>query len=177
MELPFSDPLRHGDDGPGRAQVTDEGGGTMEVRTKGSQNPAVFGAIQQLDKAIQAGGVDRRLLSLVHLRASQINGCSPCVFASTESAKRAGETDERLHNVVAWRETPFYTDEERAALALTEAATRIQDGAPGVTDEIWDAVAGHFTEDQLNAIILEIAMTNFFNRINRTIREQAGKTW
>ncbi|MGW3493004.1 carboxymuconolactone decarboxylase family protein [Streptomyces sp. NPDC001020] len=149
----------------------------MEARVKGSANPEVFAAIQQLNKAIHAGGVDTRLLSLVHLRASQINGCSPCVFASIASAKKAGETDERLHNVVAWRETPFYTDEERAALELTEAATRIQDGAPGVTDEIWDAVADHFTDEQLNAIILEIALTNFFNRINRTIREQAGKTW
>ena len=79
--------------------------------------------------------------------------------------------------MVAWRETPFFTEEERAALALTEAATRIQDGAPGVTDEIWDAAAAHFDEKQLSAIILDIAMTNFFNRINRTIREQAGKTW
>jgi AhpD family alkylhydroperoxidase len=67
--------------------------------------------------------------------------CSPCVFAGVESAKRRGETEERLHNVVTWRETPFFTEEERAALALTEAATRIQDGAPGVTDEIWDAAA------------------------------------
>ncbi|MFJ3308496.1 carboxymuconolactone decarboxylase family protein [Streptomyces sp. NPDC086549] len=149
----------------------------MEARMKGSAKPEVLGAIQQLNKAIHAGGVDERLLSLVHLRASQINGCSPCVFASIASAKKAGETDERLHNGVAWRETPFYTDEERAALAPAEAATRIQDGAPGVTDEIWDAAADHFTGEQLNAIILEIALTNFFNRINRTIREQAGKAW
>jgi AhpD family alkylhydroperoxidase len=149
----------------------------METRIKGSGNPEVIAAIQQLNKAIHAGGVDKRLLSLVHLRASQINGCSPCVFASIRSARNAGETEERLHNVVAWRETPFYTGQERAALALTEAATRLQDGAPGVTDEIWDAVADHFTEEQLNAIILEIAMTNFFNRINRTVQEQAGKTW
>nr|CAJ88215.1 conserved hypothetical protein [Streptomyces ambofaciens ATCC 23877] len=128
-------------------------------------------------KAMHSGGVDPRLLDLVHLRASQINGCSPCVFAGVEGAKKHGETEERLHNVVAWRETPFYTDEERAALALTEAATRLQDGAPGVTDEIWDAAADHFSEEQLSAIILDIAVTNFFNRINRTVRDQAGKTW
>lgn len=78
--------------------------------------------------------------------------------------------------MVAWRETHFYTEEERAALALTEAATRLQDGPPGVTDEIWDAAADHFDEEQLGAITLEIAMTNFFNRINHTVREQAGKT-
>ncbi|MFF1379510.1 carboxymuconolactone decarboxylase family protein [Streptomyces sp. NPDC058308] len=149
----------------------------MEARMKSAMNPDLTTAIQHLYKAIHAGGVDQRLLSLIHLRASQINGCSPCVFASIDAAKKAGETDERLHNVVAWRETPFFTEEERAALELTEAATRIQDGAPGVTDEVWDSAADHFSEEQLGAIILEIAMTNFFNRINRTIREQAGKTW
>jgi len=140
-------------------------------------NPDVTTAIQHLGKAINSGGVDPLVLELVHLRASQINGCSPCVFAGVAAAKKHGETDERLHNVVAWRETPFFTEGERAALALTEAATRIQDGASGVTDEIWDAAAEHFDEKQLSAIILNIAMTNFFNRINRTIREQAGKAW
>ncbi|MFD6278606.1 carboxymuconolactone decarboxylase family protein [Streptomyces sp. NPDC060209] len=149
----------------------------MEARLTSPANPDVITAIQHLYKAVHAGGVDNHLLSLIHLRASQINGCSPCIFASIKSAQKAGETDERLHNVVAWRETPFYTEEERAALALAEAATRLQDGAPGVTDEIWDAAAEHFSEEQLGAIILEVAMTNFFNRINRAVREQAGKTW
>jgi AhpD family alkylhydroperoxidase len=149
----------------------------MEARTTSPPNPDVFSAIKKLNKAIHDGGVEPKVLELVHLRASQINGCSPCVFAGIAAAKKNGETDERLHNVVAWRETPFYSEGERAALELTEAATRIQDGAPGVTDEIWDAAAAHFDEGQLGAIILEIAMTNFFNRINRTIREQAGKTW
>jgi AhpD family alkylhydroperoxidase len=149
----------------------------MEARMKNRANPDVITAIQLLNKAMHADGVDPLVLELVHLRASQINGCSPCVFGGIESAKKHGETDERLHNVVTWRETPFFTEPERAALALTEAATRLQDGAPGVTDEIWDAAAAHFDEKQLSAIILDIALTNFFNRINRTIREQAGKTW
>lgn len=149
----------------------------MEARMKSPANPDVMAAVQQLGKAIHAGGVDPLLLELVHLRASQINGCSPCVFAGVESARKHGETEERLHNVVTWRETPFFTEEERAALALTEAATRLQDGAPGVTDEVWDAAADHFDQKQLSAIILNIAMTNFFNRINRTTREQAGKAW
>ncbi|GAA4053005.1 carboxymuconolactone decarboxylase family protein [Nonomuraea soli] len=149
----------------------------MQARLKSSGGPEVTQAIQRLYKAIASAGVDSRLLTLVHLRASQINGCGPCVFASVRSGKRDGETDERLHSVAAWRETPFFTDDERAALALTEAATRIQDGAPGVTDEIWEGVAGRFSEEELNAIILEIALTNFFNRINHTIREQAGKSW
>lgn len=149
----------------------------MEARMKSASNPDVTTAIQHLYKAVHTGGVDPLVLELVHLRASQINGCSPCVFAGVASAKKHGETDERLHNVVTWRETPFFTDAERAALALTEAATRIQDGAPGVTDEIWNAAAAHFDEKQLSSIILNIALTNFFNRINHTIREQAGKTW
>jgi AhpD family alkylhydroperoxidase len=149
----------------------------MQARMKNRTNPDVITAIQLLNKSIHAGGVDPLLLELVHLRASQINGCSPCVYGGVESARKQGETEERLHNVVTWRETPFFTEPERAALALTEAATRIQDGAPGVTDEIWEAAAAHFDEKQLSAIILEIALTNFFNRINRTIREQAGKTW
>jgi AhpD family alkylhydroperoxidase len=144
---------------------------------KSQANADVMTAIQHLYKAIHAGGVDPRLLGLVHVRASQINGCSPCVFAGVTAARNHGETDERLHNVVAWRETPFFTEAERAALALTEAATRLQDGAPGVTDEIWDAAAAHFDEEQLSVLNLEIALTNFFNRINRTIREQAGKAW
>lgn len=149
----------------------------MEARLKSAASPDLITAIQHLHKVIAAGGVDQSLLTLVHLRASQINGCAPCVFASVTGAKKAGETDDRLHHVVAWRETPFYTEQERAALELTEAATRIQDGAPGVSDEIWDAAAEHFSQEQLGAITMEIALTNFFNRINRTTREQAGKTW
>jgi alkylhydroperoxidase family enzyme len=114
------------------------------------------------------------------MEARMTGPANPDVITAVQhlyKAIHAGGVDERLHNVVAWRETPFYTVEERAALALTEAATRLQDGAPGVTDEIWDAAADHFSEEQLGAIILEIAMTNFFNRINRAVREQAGKTW
>ncbi|SDL37271.1 alkylhydroperoxidase AhpD family core domain-containing protein [Nonomuraea maritima] len=149
----------------------------MEARMQSRPNADVTTAIQHLHKAIHSGGVDPLVLELVHLRVSQINGCSPCVFAGVAAARKQGETDERLHNVVTWRETPFFTEAERTALALAEAATRVQDGAPGVTDEIWDAAAAHFDEQQLSAITLEIALTNFFNRINRTTRQQAGKTW
>jgi AhpD family alkylhydroperoxidase len=149
----------------------------MAPRMTSAPNADVTTGIQHLFTAIHAGGVDALLLELVHLRASQINGCAPCVYAGIASAKKQGETEERLHMVAAWREAPFYTDEERAALALAEAATRIQDNAPGVTDEIWDAAATYFDERQLSAIILHVAITNLFNRVNHTIREQAGKTW
>ncbi|MEU1249652.1 carboxymuconolactone decarboxylase family protein [Micromonospora arida] len=146
------------------------------LKNKDTNNPDVWKAVGHLQKAISAGGVDPKLLALVHLRASQINSCSACVYASVAGGK-AGDTDERLHNVAAWREAPFYTDAERAALALAEAATRLQDGAQGVTDEIWEEVTTHFTDEQIAAINLEIALTNFFNRINRTIKEPAGQTW
>ncbi len=149
----------------------------MEPRLKTQSDPDVTGAVQQLFKVVHAAGVDPLLLELVHLRASQINGCAPCTYAGVRNAKRQGETDDRLHSVVTWRETPFFTEPERAALALTEAATRIQDGQPGVTDEIWAAAAAHFDETQLSALVTHIALTGFFNRINRAIREQAGKTW
>ena len=149
----------------------------MSARTTSRPSPDMLTAIQHLFKAIHAGGVEPRVLELVHLRASQINGCGPCVYAGVASAKKQGETDERLHNVVAWRETSLFTDKERAALALAEAATRIQDGAPGVTDEIWDTAATHFDENQLSAITLNIALTNLFNRINHTTRQPAGATW
>ncbi|WP_410564389.1 carboxymuconolactone decarboxylase family protein [Amycolatopsis sp. cmx-4-61] len=149
----------------------------MEPRLTTQAGPEVTGAVQQLFKVVHGAGVDPLLLELVHLRASQINGCAPCTYAGVQAAKKQGETDDRLHSVVAWRETPFFTEPERAALALTEAATRIEDGQSGVTDEIWAAAAEHFDDTQLSAIVTHIALTGFFNRINRAIREQAGKTW
>ena len=144
------------------------------LKNKNTNNPDVWTAIQHLQKAIAAGGVDPKLLALVHLRVSQINGCSACVHASAAAGKKVGDTDERLHNAAAWREAPFYTDAERAALALAEAATRLQDGARGVTDEIWDEANAHFTEEQIGAINLEIALTNFFNRINSPTGQVSG---
>ncbi|MFG2329207.1 carboxymuconolactone decarboxylase family protein [Streptomyces sp. NPDC048604] len=147
------------------------------LKNKQANSADVWTAIQHLQKAIAAGGVDPKLLALVHLRVSQINSCSACVYAGVAGGKKAGDTDERLHNVAAWREAPFFTDAERAALALAEAATRLQDGAEGVTDAIWEEVNGHFTEEEIGALNLEIALTNFFNRINRTVKEPAGRTW
>ncbi|MEU1376755.1 carboxymuconolactone decarboxylase family protein [Streptomyces triculaminicus] len=152
----------------------------MKARMK---NPAMIlpdamQGIQNLYKAMHQGGVPQELLELVYLRVSQINGCSACVYAGVTSAKKAGESDERLHAVAAWREAPFFTDAERAALALTEAATRIADrSGKAVPDDIWAEAAGHFDEQQLAAIILMIATTNFFNRLNTTIEEPAGAKW
>jgi AhpD family alkylhydroperoxidase len=109
-------------------------------------NPAIVlpdatKAIQALMKATSTGGVPQTTLELVHLRASQINGCSACVVGGALSAKKAGETDERVSAVAAWRDAPYFTDAERAALALAEAVTRLSDRADPVTDEIWEDAA------------------------------------
>jgi AhpD family alkylhydroperoxidase len=139
--------------------------------------PGAMEAVQGLNKAASTGGVPQRTLALVHLRASQINGCAVCVYGGCHAAKKAGETDERLWAVAAWREAPYYTDEERAALALAEAMTRQADRPDAVSDEIWDAAADHYDESQLAALVLWIATTNLFNRLNATVREPAGATW
>jgi AhpD family alkylhydroperoxidase len=130
--------------------------------------------IQALFKAIGKGGVPQSTLELVHLRASQVNGCSACVDAGTRSARKAGETGERLFAVAAWREAPYFTDAERAALALAEAATRLADRTDPVPDEIWDAAASHYDERGLASLVLMIAVTNLFNRLNVTTRQVAG---
>lgn len=148
----------------------------MEARMKnpGMVIPAAMQAIQALNASIDTGGVPKTTLDLVHLRASQINGCSSCVLAGVTTARKAGEVDERLATVAAWREAPFFTDAERAALALTEAATRLADRADPVPDEIWDGAARHFDEKGLAALVLMIGTTNLFNRLNITTRQVAG---
>ncbi|AJC57577.1 MULTISPECIES: carboxymuconolactone decarboxylase family protein [Streptomyces] len=151
----------------------------MEARMK---NPAVVlpEAMQPLldvMKATRTGGVAEETLELVHLRASQINGCSFCVDGGARSARKAGVGDDKLFAVAAWREAPYFSDEERAALALTEAATRLADSSDPVPDAVWDAAADHFDERQLAALVLTIGITNLFNRLNATTRQPAGAGW
>ena len=136
--------------------------------------PDVMQALQALQAATEKGGVPAATLSLVHLRASQINGCSVCVDAGTCHAKNAGETDGRLCAVEAWQEAPYFSAAERAALALTEAVTRLSDRADPVPDAIWEEAARHYDEPALAALILSIATTNLFNRLNVTTRQVAG---
>src|SRR6516162_309807 len=136
--------------------------------------PDVTNAIYTLLKATRKGGVPAKTLELVHLRASQINGCSFCVDLGARSARKAGEADERLFAVAAWRDAPYFTDAERAALALTEAVTRLADRADPVPDIIWDEAARHYDEQGLAALILMIATTNLFNRLNVTTGQVAG---
>lgn len=139
--------------------------------------PDALHGIQALLKATREGGVPQTTLELVHLRASQINGCSFCVDSGARSAKNAGETDERIFAVAAWREAPYYTDAERAALALTEAVTRLADRPDPVPDAIWDEAAKHYDEKALASLILMIGVTNLFNRFNATTKQVAGARW
>ena len=111
---------------------------------------------------------------LVHLRASQINGCSYCVEMHSRELRQAGEPDERIFAVAAWREAPYFTDAERAALALTEAVTRLADRADPVPDETWDEAARQYDEPALAALIVEIALINTWNRLNVPVRQPAG---
>lgn len=136
--------------------------------------PDAMRPIQEIFKAVHSGGVPGQTLELVHLRVSQINGCGACVDGGTKTARGAGVSDERLATVAAWRDTPYFSDEERAALALAEAATRQADRPDAVGDDIWDAAATYFDEKQLAAIILMIGVTNMFNRLNATTRQIAG---
>jgi len=139
--------------------------------------PDLATGIEHLLKAAYSGGVPRQTMELVHLRGSQINGCSFCVDAGAASAAKAGASPEKLLAVAAWYENPLFDDAERAALALTEAATRLSDRPGAVTDEIWAEAAKHYDERQLGALVLMVGITNLFNRINTTLRIPAGTQW
>ncbi|MBE1564288.1 carboxymuconolactone decarboxylase family protein [Nonomuraea africana] len=136
--------------------------------------PDAMPALLKLGKAVTKSGVPERTLHLVYLRASQINGCGVCVDMHSRDLKKAGETDERLWSVAGWRDTPYFTDEERAALALAEAVTRLADRPESVSDEIWDAAADHYDEQALGALVLAIATVNLWNRLNGSTKQVAG---
>ncbi|MFZ2101031.1 MAG: carboxymuconolactone decarboxylase family protein [Oricola sp.] len=136
--------------------------------------PAAMQALIALNKATETDSLPLVTRQLVHLRASQINGCSVCVDMHSEELKKAGETDKRIFAVAAWRDTTFFTEPERAALALTEAVTRLSDRADPVPDELWNEAARHYDEEALSALILQIAQINVWNRLNATVRQVAG---
>lgn len=132
--------------------------------------PGAFESIQGLIKSVNQAGIPQATMELVHLRASQINGCAWCLTYGVKNAKQSGETDERLGVMAGWREASCFTDAEKAALALTESVTRLADRAD-VPDEVWNAAAKHYDEKQLAALTVWIATTNLFNRINVTTRQ------
>lgn len=137
--------------------------------------PEAMPAILALNSVVEKSGVPATILGLSHLRASQINGCSVCVDMGWRMMKKAGEKDERLFAVSAWRDAPYFSDAERAALALTEAVTRLDDRVDPVPDEIWDEAASHFEERALAGLVLAIALTNVWNRLNITTKQIAGE--
>jgi AhpD family alkylhydroperoxidase len=143
------------------------------------KNPAMIipdagQAIGALVAALRSAGLPEATRNLVHLRVSQINGCSACLDGGARTAQKAGESTERLFAVAAWREAPYFTDAERAALALAEAVTRLSDRSDPVPDEIWAEAARHYTEQELAALVLWIATANLFNRLNATTKQVAG---
>lgn len=149
----------------------------MQERMKnpGLLIPDALKILQTLGGLPYMSTVPPKTLGLVHLRASQINGCAVCLDMHRGMAKKHGETEERLFTVAAWRETPWFTDAERAALALTEAVTRLADNPDPVPDAIWDEAARHYDEKAMASLVLAIATVNVFNRINVATRQIAGK--
>jgi AhpD family alkylhydroperoxidase len=136
--------------------------------------PGAMAALQKLGTVARDSGLPATTLCLVELRASQINGCSVCLDMHSRELKAAGEPDERIFTVAAWRETPYFSDAERAALALTEAATRLADRPDPIPDEVWEEAARHYDEPALAALVVSIAAINAWNRINATTKQITG---
>ena len=149
---------------------------TARIQNVAGQAEVTTG-VRHIFTAVHSAGVPQQTLELVHLRASQINGCSACVNAGATNAAKAGVSPEKLLTLAAWYEDPRFDDAERAALALAEAATRLADRPGAVTDEIWAEAGRHYDERQLTALVLMVAITNFFNRLNTTFRVPAGTRW
>jgi len=137
--------------------------------------PGAMQAVQAFSKFGKEGTVPASMIDLIHLRVSQINGCSVCVDMHWRGAKAAGETDERIFAVAAWRDAPYFTDAERAALALAEAVTRVADRPDPVPDAIWDEAAKQYSKQELATLLLAIAAINVWNRLNIATRQVAGE--
>jgi AhpD family alkylhydroperoxidase len=135
--------------------------------------PGAMDALQALGAALREAGPTLPL-ELTNLRASQINGCSVCVDGHSHALRKDGESDERLFSVAAWREAPWFDDDERAALALAEAITRLDDRPGAVSDEIWEAARAHYDEQELATLVLSIAAVNLWNRLNAATHQVAG---
>lgn len=134
-------------------------------------------ALLALSRATRATGLTDSLLELVNLRASQINGCGVCVHMHARDLRKGGNSDERIDTVAGWPDSPFFTEAERAALALTESVTRLADRSEPVPDAVYEEAARHFEEAQLAALVLAIASINVWNRLNITTRQVAGGDW
>ena len=136
--------------------------------------PGAMQALLDFNKTAETSGVPAVTLGLVHLRTSQINGCSFCIDMHVKGRLMPADTAERLFAVAAWREAPYFTAAERAALALAEAVTRLSDRPDAVPDEVWDEAARHFDEKGLAGLLVAIASVNVWNRLNVATRQIAG---
>ncbi|THV26807.1 carboxymuconolactone decarboxylase family protein [Glycomyces paridis] len=148
----------------------------MEARIDYYANPVAAKFQKHINAAgrsIADTGLPEAIPNLVLIRASQINGCGVCLDMHTKDAAHAGETPVRLAMVAAWREAVVFTPAEKAALALTEAGTRLADG-DGVSDEVWNDARAHFDEIHLAALVSTIALINAYNRMNAITRTPAG---
>ncbi len=139
--------------------------------------PDAVKALIAFSASAKNAGIPEKTANLVHLRASQVNGCSVCTEMHSREMRRAGESDDRVFAVAAWRDSPYFTDAERAALALTEAATRLADRPDPVPDELWTEAAAHYDERALAALLIEIATINAFNRLSVPTRQPSGRTY
>ena len=144
----------------------------MKARIELARNPKFFQPLFAIEGAIAAGGLDAKLLHLVKMRASQINGCAYCLDMHAKDARAEGETEQRLYSLDAWRETPFYSDRERAALEWTEAVTLV--ATTHGPDEAYEVARAQFSEDELKSLTLAIAMINTWNRLNVAFRTVPG---
>jgi AhpD family alkylhydroperoxidase len=136
--------------------------------------PAALQALRDYHQAGAGLGVPAETVEMIHLRASQINGCSVCVGLHSTNLKKEGMSDERLFAVAAWRDAPYFSDAERAALELTETVTRVADQGDPVPDEVWAQAARHYDEEGLSALLIAITSINVWNRLNAATRQVAG---
>lgn len=136
--------------------------------------PGTREALLTIAKTTQGCGVPRATLELINVRVGQINGCSVCVDMHCRALKKLGESDTRIFSIAVWRETPYYTEAERAALALAEAGTRLCDRTDAVSDEVWKEASRHFSESALSALVMTTAMANLWNRLNVPTRQVTG---
>lgn len=134
--------------------------------------PGAYKAMMALETYVRQSGLERPLLELVRMRASQINGCAYCIDMHSKDARAAGESEQRLYELDAWRETPFYTERERAALEWTEALTLVHQGH--VPDEVYESVRKHFSEKELVDLTAAVVAINAWNRIAISLRSVPG---
>lgn len=136
--------------------------------------PGALAALHALSEAIKNTGLSESTVELVHLRASQINGCSVCLQMHAQALRKMGESDEKIDTVAGWPDAPYFDDAERAALALTEAVTRLSDRPDPVPDDVYKEAAAHYDEQQLAGLILAISAINVWNRVNVSTHQVAG---